>query len=236
MNDVNPANTAIEPISGGPEGNAPATAEVSQPAPTAPAVATSPSSQQVFVGGRMFNSTEEALAFADQAARKAQDAEAQLLAVRQQQVRQTEVNPADILFEDPAAAVRLLEQKILNQIDTRASAQKQEQDVWTGFYASNPDLKGFEDIVDLNKGKLWGEISTLPLDQSLPRLATAARNHLAKIRGQQNQTTTQLPSAPAQVIGGGGGTSAGAGRPVQAEKKTFVQELNEARLAKRKTG
>jgi hypothetical protein len=224
------------PFSGGPEASVTAPVEVLPPESTAPVAPAQPASQQVYIGGRLFNSTQEALEYADQAAKRAQDAEAALARANQQTREAAEVDPADILFEDPKAAMRLAEQRILNQVDARAAAQKQERDVWSGFYADYPDLKGFEEIVDLNKSKNWEALKNLPLDQSLPRLAKEARGHLAKIRGAQNTSTQQLSSAPATVMGGTGGIGTGAAKTVQTAPKTFVQELNEAKLARRKIG
>lgn len=201
---------------------------VQSPAQQAQASAPAISSKPLMIGNRIFNTAEEAIAYADSIERERTIRELHNQAPAQAAptpATQTRVDPADILFDDPKAAIRLLKEQIKEESSAETNKQKTNEQVWKGFYDKNPDLQGFEDIVELQKSKHWASIRDVPVDQALPWLAREARSYLSKIRGTPSQVE-QLQGGPAMVAGSSG--AAPPSVPMAVNKPTtFMDEMAE---------
>lgn len=202
-------------------GNLPVAPAATAPVAPNPAAAATPTT--VVIGDRIFTSQEAALEYAREL-----DAQRKLTA-QQAPIVQAPVAPkpqvkvSDLLFEDPETAVKLLEDQIEDKIEKKNQAKQFEQNLWRDFYDKHPDLKGFEEAVEFQKAKHWGQIANVPIHQSLPYLAQQTRSYLSKVRGSAH-SGEKLTSGPAMVAGSSGATPP----PVQAapnKPSSFIDEV-----------
>lgn len=229
-----PATPAQDPgtpvVVGGPgastDASAPVTSPAAAPAANSPAAPAAATSTTIVIGDRMFTSHEAALEYAREleAQRKLlASAPAPVAPVAPVAPAPAKVKVSDLLFEDPETAVKLLKDEIRGDLDRTNQAKQIEENLWKDFYDKHPDLKGFEDIVDLQKQKNWNQIANVPIDRSLPYLAQQARAYLSKVRGNSSQGEKLTPG-PAMVAGSSGATPP----PVQAapnRPSSFIDEV-----------
>lgn len=191
--------------------------------PPAPAVQVQPS--PVVIGDRVFQTQAEAIAYANGLERISRG-----VTPAQEPIAPANPNPAEILFEDPNAALAMVEDRIVNRINTVNQAQEYERNFWSGFYAKHPDLADSKDVVAMMQHQLPQSVKDMPAEQAAPILARNARERIARIRGGAADHRQVLPSGPAQAAG-----SSGASPPVtpaQPQKLTsFADEV--AALRKR---
>lgn len=185
-----------------------------------------PVKETIIFGGKVFNSQAEALAYADTQMRSAPTA-----AVPARQETQ-DVDPADILFEDPKAALRLQADNIKREMRQQYDQVENNKRIWNNFYSQNKDLQGMDDFVEIAQKKKWNEIKDLPIDQSLAIVAKDARAMIAKIRGGTGTPERMNPN---------GATTANPSRvnsptmpTTAAPAKNFVDEMKEMRAKKKK--
>lgn len=122
-----------------------------------------------------------------------------------------EIDPADLLFEDPKKAVELIKQQIRNENkaiekakEDAAAAEKRRQQYWKNFYDSHPDLKEFEDIVESEVDALIAEKGAdMKLDSALPLLAERSRKKLDRLKAKL-MPGKELPNGKAIAHGTGG--------------------------------
>ena len=164
------------------------------------------------VGKRSFPSAEAMAEYIEDIDRKqaAQDAynKGVLDAVTPVELAPVEVDPADIIFEDPKKAVELIKAQMRQELKAERQAQKAIDDnnaantkTWQKFYVENPDLVGWNDTVDLQLQKLVAEgHSKTSIDEGLKLVATRSRAELTKYR-QRLVAKEEVPSGIAVTSG-----------------------------------
>lgn len=147
-----------------------------------------------------------------------------------------EVQAADLVFEDPKTAFKLLEKQILDGIHQRSQAASEAQRIENDFYSKHEDLVAHKDFVKFKTTQLINTMpgfGELPADRVFEIVAAQTRSELAKIRGQSSNGQP-LPDKPAVVAGGGGAVSPPAQAATPAKPMTFVDELKAARAKRAK--
>lgn len=206
-----------------PNGDHTGEGDATHPAPiaTQPPAPANPS--PVMIGDKVFHSTEEALAYANGLASASRH-----LPQTPSPQQPIQPQPAEILFEDPAAALAMVEDRIVQRISSQTQTERAEQNIWENFYRSYPDLQGNEDVVALMNSQLPKSVKDMPISQALPILANNARERIARIRGGAADRRQILPSVPAITAGAGGATPPAP--PVAPPKSTsFVDEVRALR-------
>ena len=201
------------------------------PAVDAPQVTTTPpATKTIFVGGRAFNTPEEALQYADTQMRVQAATPAPA-----PQKSFNDVDPADLIFEDPKAAVRLIREQTKTEIRQEYQTEQAQKNLWDGFYDKNRDLNSTygKDIVEVIKAKKWNEIKDLPISQSLDILAKEARNFISGVRGNGQRQET-MNSNGATTIHATPGTAPRVQTQTQ-KPETFSDQIKALRKSK-KTG
>jgi hypothetical protein len=116
---------------------------------------------------------------------------------------------SDVIFADPEKAEQLLNDELDRRIEARLEGERRisakaeaTRDAWTRFYSSNPDLKGFETIVDAQLAAIIKEKGAeFPRDKALPIIAERSRAELQRVAKQ---------FAPAKELSRANTTTAGA--------------------------
>lgn len=221
------------PTGGAPAGTSPAPSSASvggEQNPPAEGSSAVPQSQTpaspVIFAGKVFNTSAEALAYANQL-ELARQAQPQVPAAAAPGNPQAEPEVADVLFEDPKTAIKILKDQIRNEVRQEISVEDTRKKTWDDFYQKHPDLRGFEDVVEFVQSKNWNTLRELPVAQGLPQVAKMAREHLSRIRGSAN-VGEKLPSGPAVVAGSSGAPAPSLPQP-KAQPTTFVDELKQMR-------
>lgn len=169
----------------------------------------------VYFNGRRFETQEELVAFLAQ-----QEQELQFLrknttmAQQAQPVYQPQVPTtpqkrySDLLFEDPDTAARLIKEEAKQEIWAEYTKQRTEEQTWTKFYQDNPDLKGFEKLVDAERSYVVQnrpEIANAPLEVGLSHIAKEVRTTINKARQTDTAGARPLPQGQARTAGVSGG-------------------------------
>lgn len=185
--------------------------------------AQTPQTAPIIIGNRIFNTKEEA----DNYVRNLEAKVFTPAPVQQapQNNAQADLDPAEIVFDDPKAAFAALESKITRKLENQYTAAEAQKAAWTGFYEKNPDLKDHQDVVQsklnqLNQNPFYRNKSW---DQGLAELAQESRAWMARIRGTPNGGQ-QLPSKPAMVAGAGGGQLPSTPAP-KPQTMNFIDEI-----------
>lgn len=225
---VIPAEAGTDPTQGFPKHGDPFRDPATQVTPEAPPAPVAPSSEGVVIGDKTFQSSEEAIAYAQQLKRAQQIATVAVSPVAQQTIAPpsapSEPNVSEIIFSDPKAALALHAEQIKQDLRREEALKEQTRQVNQRFYSKFEDLKGHEDIVDMHKNKNWEGIKDLPIDQAMDILALSARKTIANIRNG-GSTGTQLSSKPA-VVSSASGQPATPMKVAQATAPTnFIAEL-----------
>lgn len=140
------------------------------------------------------------------------------------------IKPADILFEDPQKAIELLRAELKAERDAEdlakqniQKAESQRQKSWNDFYNDNPDLKGWEKVVNSELAELVNEgHSSTDIKEGLKILAKRTRDEIGKFK-QRLAPKEELPSGPAMTSG-----TTGADIPrvrVETKATSFLDEL-----------
>lgn len=174
------------------------------------------------LNGREFDSAELALAYAEGVS--AQPVQVAQAAAPAAPAASAKVNPADLLFSDPGAAIAAIEENAVQRIRNETAQRNNHQKVWDDFYAANTDLKGFEDEVETQRAKHFKTFEKMNLEDAKKFLATEVRARLAKIRGNANPGE-QLPSKPATVAGASGTTASATPTNAAPKVLNFIDEV-----------
>lgn len=142
--------------------------------PNPEAIAVQPK-KEIFFAGRKFDSEADALAYASSLAPPPAPVHTTHV--------QDEVTPGKVVFEDPDAAFRISEERIISKMEQRYTAVEQQKKIWTDFYDKHKDLKGMEEFVNASQQSKWEQIKNLPIDQALEQVAKDTRAMIAKARG-----------------------------------------------------
>lgn len=86
-----------------------------------------------------------------------------------------------LLFEDPEAAIQLLEENITNKL-TGAYQQQRAQDLfWSDFYGENPDLKGEDTLVQGVLNRHMDRLADLRGSMARSQLADLTRKEILRL-------------------------------------------------------
>lgn len=224
-------------IIGGPEGNTPAPQE--SQTPVTPAVGPATTGKPVIIGDRVFTDQAEAIKFANDLAQERarylqtfnNPAPVAPAPIQQPNNTKNKIPLHQLLFEEPEAALAELESNIRQKIMGEQVQQNNERNIWENFYQQNPDLKGLEDIVNLQMQKNRTALTPLSVNEGLKFVAASARDYVSKIRGTANPGE-RVPNASTQVAGASGAPAQRA--EIQANKpSTFFDELKDFRNSKK---
>lgn len=145
-----------------------------------------------------------------------------------------EVRPGDIFWEDPNKAFDIAVRKAVDvavgQIESRTSKIDAQKQFWTDFYTSNPDLKGFEDDVNMIMNKFGGDLAPLPPSVGMKNLAEKTR---AKLQATVSRLVkgNPLPSGGAVTMQASNTTPTPKMEP-EVPVVSFVDQINNARKRK----
>lgn len=219
------------PLDNSTMGGAPAAQQTEQNQQQAP--------EKVIVGGKEFNSPEEAITHFKREQQQSQRPAAQQTFQQPQTQQQsapvqTEVDPATIIFENPALALKMVEERAykraMNDTDQAQKYERNRQQMWTDFYSKNKDLAQTKEVVEGEFSRKFDELKDLRVEDALDIIAASARKTVGVVK-RAHLGGTPLQSGPAKV-------SSASGAPVQSVQaskpaaKTFVEEVMEARRRK----
>lgn len=215
-------------------------------APVVPAPKPEAKKVAITLGGKKFDTVEEAMEYAAILERDLEVKEAYAkgleTAVKPQsseQVKPTEVKRikkiADKLFEDPDAAMEELETYILEmaekRIEARENAKSQQQQqvetakkTWENFYQSNNDLAEFRDEVQLITDREWSRLQHMPVKEGLEEIARLSRAYVSSMR-EKLLPKQNLPSRSAQTASQGGKATTATPQPATEKKISFAQQV-----------
>jgi hypothetical protein len=179
----------------------------------------------IFFNGKKYGSTDELAAYTSKIEAEKKDLEYKFNQAKQQFQPNAaqKKNHFDAFIENPEGFVSELESNITQKIEQKYTAHETAKETWKKFYQEYPDLRGYEDLVDLSKARVWSEVENLPVDQGLERIAKATRDRLSGIRGKSFDAVKELPSGQAVTMPSeSGGASQVA---VKVEAKDFITQL-----------
>jgi hypothetical protein len=193
-----------------------------------PAQPTQP--QKIVVGDKVFNTTEEALAYAEGFVRSQANSTQRMTPVTEEAPLITPgKKPGQLIFEDPDQALADVENRAVERMRAEQRTIDENKNFWEDFYLKHSDLKGSELLVDavLGRAQSLGEFKSFTREQAAPILAAKARQEVSKIRNVPNGGQA-LPSTPAMVAGSSGASTP---RPqvTQPAPTNFVSELRNMR-------
>lgn len=186
----------------------------------------SSSSAPVILGNMKFNSMEELARYTAQLQGRSEviDKLQQITNPQPQVAVDPDAEIADLLFEDPKAAIKVISDRAQQKAKQEMEQSRQHDRAWDEFYKANPDLREHEDFVQFVLNKNLETIKSMDLSQAIAHVSHETRARLAKVRGSAS-SGQPLPSKPAVVAG-----SSGASLPQQpAQKvapKSFIAQLS----------
>lgn len=159
--------------------------------------AESASKETFRIGTQEFSSLDEAMKYA--AKLELEKAERDAYELGKQEVQpQQELEPPkksiedeiqDLLFDDPAEALRRYKEHITSEIKTsiktETTAEQEKAAAWNSFYEENPDLTEHKELVDFVLEKNWDKLGTLEAKQGLTELAKMTKGMLQKVAQSQ---------------------------------------------------
>lgn len=192
-----------------------------------PPVSTAP--QKIVVGDRVFNTTEEALAYAEGFVQSQNKLSQKMMPTQEDAPLLTPgKRPGQLIFEDPDQALTDVEDRAVERMRAEQRSIEENKKFWEDFYLKHSDLKGSELLVDavLKRAQDLGEMK-MTREQAAPILAAKARQEVSKIRNVPSGGQA-LPSNPAMVAGASGASTPRPQAP-QPAPTNFVSELRAMR-------
>lgn len=136
---------------------------------------------------------------------------------------EVDISP-DQLFEDPAAFVSKLEEKILKKLKAEDETKKKETAFWEGFYLENPELKNYDRAVKSVMNEKWGYLQKLPVSEAKKILASEALGFVNSIRGTEGQRVIMTGSAGG-TLQNSFATHQDGGQQVNSKPSSFLDEM-----------
>lgn len=140
-------------------------------------------------------------------------------------------DPSDIIFEDPKRAVELIKKQVREEREAAERIKEQEsqkirakEKVWADFYKTNPDLVGFEDIVETKLNEIPPETK---FDVGLPLLAEKARARISEMRVKL--VPSEVVSHSVAVTSSANKAAVPVQKPSEPVATSFIQELKGVR-------
>lgn len=206
---------------------------------------TPPAAQTALFRGlsKTIEKPEELAAYALELERRAIESEAELRVFKGIKP-QTDANPTteipagdedltELLFSDPKAALAKHEQRIIQKIRSEDAKAADAEKFWNSFYGDFEDLRGLEDIVQLQLAKNKVKLDALPIEQARKILADDARTYVKKIQTITAPSET-ISSKRAIALSPSGNSPA---KPKPKEKiPSLSEQLKNLRSRGNKTG
>jgi hypothetical protein len=129
-----------------------------------------------------------------------------------------------LMFANPERYHQYVTEQANRQVDLKLAQAENKRNFWNNFYATNPDLRGKEEIVDMLVQKNWTEWEKKPVSEFAKVVADSSRSTLKKI----GANATEVRSSEAAAL-----SASGQGAPqIEVAKKatSFVDEMNERRI------
>lgn len=199
---------------------------------------------KIKIGGKEFDSVEEAQAYADQTLAEAEKKEAYIKG-KEDALRVPDapkpaekkkiLKIAEKLFEDPDAAFEELDGYIDEMIEKRSNerdnkkteaqtrAENQAKAV-DDFYKANADLVDWQDEVNMVVERNTAYLKTLPADKLAGEAARLSREYVNSVKEKALPRTT-LNSKPAITPAGGSKSAPATPKPATENKVSFAQQV-----------
>ncbi len=198
---------------------------------------------KVKIGGKEFDTIEEAQDYADQTLAEAEKKEAYIKgkedALKPQEPTKKEIKRAqliaDKMFEDPTAAVEeilafakeLAAQDATDREATKTAAQikaEAQTKAVDDFYKANADLVEWQDEVNMVVDRNTAYLKTVAPDKLASEAARLAREYVASVKEKALPRTT-LNSKPAITSAGGTKSASTTTKPATENKVSFAQQV-----------
>jgi hypothetical protein len=230
---------AVAPSDGSPHTNP--SSGGSATASSAPQASGGSASKDIYLGDRRFSSNEELAAYAATLKPKADLADRlmnQLSPQSPQQINE-EDQLAEMIYEDPKKAVRGIVALAKKELNEESNVRQTAENTKKVFYDSYKDLVGQEDIVSMEYQKLQQSyaqagksLDSIPIVEVSSKIANAARERIARIKGQSVSSREVLPDGNPVVVGAGSSApSAPSGSPA---RKTMFEQMKDMKAQKGK--
>lgn len=196
--------------------------------------------EEFIIGQQKFGSLEEAMQYAAKLESEKGQRDAYELGKQEAAQPLVEEAPAkpieeqiqDMLFENPAEALKLYKEHIINQVKTEITtttkADQDKQAAWNNFYEANPELLEQKEMVEFTLEKNWNKLGSLEAAEGLQQLALLTKDKLKAIAKSQLPETV-LPSGAATVTASTGEAT----KVVQTQEKPLDFAEQVRRLGKR---
>ena len=206
--------------------------------------------KQYRLAGKLFDSQDDALAYAEELAIQSREEEAAIAAIRAQQeankpkepVKTLEDEVEEILFENPKEAIRKLKEGVKAELARENKAYEQQRDlvthqkkVWDDFYSEladkHPDVGWNRELAEFYTSKIQNQIMDVPVAKAQEMIAGKMREAF-KMTKDKGTKVTEL-SSTAGVVASSSGTVAA--QPVKAQENQAldfiaqVRKLNKSR-------
>lgn len=197
---------------------APKAAAVEPEAPKAnePAKEEAPK-KQYRLAGKMFDSQDEALAYAEELAIQSREEEAALAAIKAAQeankpqapVKTLEDEVEEILFENPKEAIKKLREGIKAELARENNEARKQQDlvthqkkVWDDFYSEladkHPDVGWNRELAEFYTAKVQNQIMDIPIPKAQELIASKMREAF-KMSKEKGAKVTELTNTSGVV-------------------------------------
>lgn len=142
---------------------------------------------------------------------------------------------AELMFENPEAAMELLEQIIEetadkkvadfdNQKTAKAEQIKRAETTWETFYTSNKDLSDFKDEVNFITKREWHRLEHMKESEGLAEIAKLSRAYIASLK-EKMLPRQELPSKTVQSPAGGTQSTTTTSKPATPKFESFASQV-----------
>lgn len=204
---------------------------------------------KIKIGMKEFGSYEEAIAYAEREAAKAQGVQETLDKLNKPQEPPAQPEPAfedeleELIFTKPKEAIKKLYDKAKEDakkemLDWYTGEQtKQQQESarqkawsahWDNFYQSNQDLTEFKDVVDYVTEKKWADVADIPVNEANEIIAAESRK-LLRLQKEAALPSKTLPSSPAIVASSTSGNIPQGSDTTVKSVLDFISQVNKHR-------
>lgn len=138
-------------------------------------------------------------------------------------------------FTSPKKALVKFGERLAKDITQSLTGQYQRdrstQAFWEGFYEKHPDLKTDHDLVDLTLKSNLAEMSSMPVDRAMERLADLTRERILRYAGGAGK-----PRAPKPRVEGASSAAPPAkpAKPAESDKILSITDIIKDRKAQRR--
>jgi len=137
------------------------------------------------------------------------------------------------LFVDPDAALARFKTQILGEVQAAQMLQRQQEEFWQGFYASNPDLSREDDhvLVEALVQRHFRDLAPLDPSEARKKLGDLARTYLVNAL-KRHRPADESATAPLRTVAESAG---GARTPKPSQEKEGPTSLGDLIRQRRAT-